>query len=233
MKRNAWKLTVLLGILMICAAGGLCVYNVRESKEAAAFSGQVVQSLKQSIPTPAEKDPQKPESGQPQEEDLFAPYETAEPVQNEPAQDIRIGNDAYCGYLELPTLGLELPVMSSWSYPALKRAPCRFSGSAPDNDLIIAAHNYSAHFGRIGDLLTGDRIIFTDTAGQTYNYNVAFTEVIEGTDVEQMFSGQATDWDLTLFTCTLSGQSRVTIRAYRQTDEPASDAEPEDGEEAA
>ena len=122
--------------------------------------------------------------------------------------------------------------MSGWSYPALKRAPCRYSGTAQDNDLIIAAHNYSAHFGRIGDLETGDSIIFTDTSGQVYNYTVAFAEVIAGTDVDQMFSGQATDWDLTLFTCTLSGQSRVTIRAYRQTDEPAQSDDVEENEAA-
>ncbi len=231
MKHNAWKLTVLLGVLMICAAGGLCVYNVRESRQAAAFSDQVVQSLKQDIPAPAEAPVQEPDT-EPAQEDLFAPYAEAEPAQSEPPQDIRIGNDAYCGYLELPALGLELPVMSGWSYPALKRAPCRYSGTAQDNDLIIAAHNYSAHFGRIGDLETGDSIIFTDTSGQVYNYTVAFAEVIAGTDVDQMFSGQATDWDLTLFTCTLSGQSRVTIRAYRQTDEPAQSDDAEEHEAA-
>ena len=114
--------------------------------------------------------------------------------------------------------------MSSWSYPALKKSPCRYSGSAQTNDLIIAAHNYHSHFGRIGELRTGDEIVFTDAGGSVFRYKVSFMEVIEGQDVEQMFSGQSEDWDLTLFTCTLSGQSRVTIRADRIRDE-AADAE--------
>ncbi len=38
-------------------------------------------------------------------------------------------------------------------------------------------------------------------------------EQAAGTDIAQMTSGDAESWDLTLFTCTLSGQSRVTVRA--------------------
>ena len=32
-----------------------------------------------------------------------------------------------------------------WSYPSLKKAPCRYTGSAEENSLIIAAHNYKRH----------------------------------------------------------------------------------------
>ena len=45
--------------------------------------------------------------------------------------------------------------MESWSYPKLKVAPCRYRGSAYLDDLIIAAHNYDRHFGRINTLLPG------------------------------------------------------------------------------
>ena len=149
-------------------------------------------------------------------EDLFAYYEedTDSTPQSETA-DIVIGNAAYCGFLTLPSLNLELPVMSSWSYPNLRLAPCRYSGSVESNDLVIAAHNYSSHFGRIGELTNGSQFSFTDANGVQHPYIVSFIEVIEGQDVEQMFSGQSVNWDLTLYTCTLSSQSRVTIRAYR------------------
>lgn len=218
MKNNTWKLVVLLGVLMIAAAGLLCLYNIQQSSQAEAQSEAILEALKDRIPEPPpETAPQPAETTpDPEKEDLFSYYEddADAPVQSETA-DIVIGNATYCGFLTLPSLNLELPVMSSWSYPNLKLAPCRYSGSAQTNDLIIMAHNYSSHFGRIGELTTGSEFSFTDTNGVQHPYTVSFIEVIEGRDVEQMFSGQSVDWDLTLYTCTLSGQSRVTIRADR------------------
>ena len=208
MKNKGWIFVCLLGVLMILAAGLLCVHNIRESEDAAAYADSVLGALKQEIPEePAETEPQSTEP------DLFAPY--AEQTDSSAAEDIVIGGEAYCGYISLPSLNLELPVMSSWSYPNLKKSPCRYSGTAETNDLIIAAHNYTSHFGKIRRLTAGDPIVFTDTHGRQFRYAVSFIEVIEGQDVGQMFSGQAEEWDLTLFTCTLGGKSRVTIRADR------------------
>ncbi len=225
--RYTWILVVLLGMLMIFAAGLLCVHNFRESRAAERYSGTVLDALKQNIPEPpAESRPDIPVTAL--EEDLFALYEAAEESSSSPA-DIIIGDAAYCGYLSIPVLGLELPVMSEWSYPDLRKAPCRYSGSAQTNDLIIAAHNYDSHFGRIGTLTAGDLILFTDTAGTVHEYAVSFIEIIGGGDIAQMFSGRSEDWDLTLFTCTLSGQSRVTIRADRLSQD-ADDSEESDTE---
>ncbi|MBQ6040159.1 MAG: sortase [Oscillospiraceae bacterium] len=216
MKNNTWKLVVLLGLLMILSAGVLCVNNIQESKDAAQYAGAVLSTLKERIPeAPADSAPDSAADTAP---DLFAEYGAA-PESSEASAEILLDDAAYCGYLELPALEIELPVQSSWSYPALKKTPCRYSGSAETNDLIIAAHNYASHFGRIGELTAGDPIIFTDAAGKKHEYAVSFMEVIAGQDVAQMFSGSAEDWDLTLYTCTLSGQSRVTVRADRITEE--------------
>ena len=86
-------------------------------------------------------------------------------------------------------------------------------GSAAGGDLIIAAHNYSSHFGRLDEFQGGEEIIFISADGTVLNYEVIQTENISGKDVEAMEFGSADEWDLTLFTCTLSGQSRVTVRA--------------------
>ena len=60
-------------------------------------------------------------------------------------------------------------------------------------------------------------ILLTDRTGKIHHYEVVQTEIIPGQDVEAMEFGSAENWDLTLFTCTLSGQSRVTVRAVEQT----------------
>ena len=62
----------------------------------------------------------------------------------------------YIGILKIPALNLELPVMSDWSYPQLRTAPCRYAGSAYQDDLVIAAHNYRRHFGLLGTLAAGE-----------------------------------------------------------------------------
>ncbi len=59
------------------------------------------------------------------------------------------GGAACIGTLEIPSLDLTLPVMSEWSYPLLKLAPCRYAGSAYQGNLVIAAHNYKTHFRKI------------------------------------------------------------------------------------
>lgn len=205
---------------MIVAAAALCWNNVQEAKTADAASQTVLAAIKNSLPAEA-AEPEAPVTTTALRltEDLFAPYETTTVTQETAPADIVIDDSAYCGYLSIPALGLELPVRSDLSYPALKKSPCCFNGSALTNDFIIAAHNYPAHFGRIGNLVSGDQLIFTDTGGNVYEYIVAYTEIIAGTAPAQMFSGQAEEWDLTLFTCTLGGQSRVTVRANRVLEE--------------
>lgn len=126
---------------------------------------------------------------------------------------MRIDDREYIGVLSIPALGRELPVISSWDYPGLRVAPCRYTGSAYTDDLVIATHNYASHFGRLRELSQGDSIRFTDTDGNVFDYVVSELEILEPYAVSQMTEG---DWDLTLFTCTPGGQYRVTLRCNRK-----------------
>lgn len=128
-------------------------------------------------------------------------------------QSVSVEGEDYIGVLDIPALGLSLPVMDNWSYPNLKKAPCRYSGSFLTDDMIIAGHNYKRHFGMLDQLKQGDLITFTDVDGFVYNYQVVDVETLAGTDIEGMKSGNL---DLTLFTCTYGGFSRVTVRCERQ-----------------
>ena len=105
--------------------------------------------------------------------------------------------------------------MSQWSYPKLRIAPCRYAGSAYQGNLILSAHNYSSHFGQIGTLQAGDRVTFTDVDGNVFLYSVAKIQILQPGDVEEMLSG---GWALTLFTCTLGGRTRVTVRCEEAAD---------------
>ena len=125
---------------------------------------------------------------------------------------VRSNGQDYIGVLEIPSLGLELPIISEWNYARLKKAPCRYAGSAYLDNLVIAAHNYKTHFGRLKELSSGDPVIFTDAEGNRFEYAVVLKETLMPRDVSEMKSGE---FDLSLFTCTVGGSYRVTVRCDR------------------
>ncbi len=196
------------GALFLAAALLLTGNNLVETYQA----GQTSERLSQEVSSRIESHSQDADSLS--QAALVGEEETPEYLRNPememPVEEIE-GN-GYIGLLEIPALGLSLPVMSEWSYPNLKLAPCRYSGSAYTGNFTIAGHNYSTHFGPIGELNAGDSITFTDMQGNRFAYEVQVVETLEATAVADMVSEE---WDLTLFTCDLSGESRITVRCLR------------------
>jgi sortase A len=113
------------------------------------------------------------------------------------------------GILSVPVLDLELPVLTDWSYAKLKKAPCHYYGSYYEKDFIIAAHNYKSHFGRLSKLQAGDIVVFTDVSGTVHYYEVVILETLPKNATKEMITS---GFDLSLYTCTLGGGSRVTVR---------------------
>lgn len=199
MKRKAGKLLMTIGLLLIAAAFLLMVYNIWESKKAENMSEEILNQIK-------DGQDENVSSDDADEKPLYEIYPDMEmPV-------LTIDGVDYIGILTVPSLGLELPVAGNWSYPNLRRSPCRYKGSADSNDMIIAGHNYSRHFGGLKNLAIGEEISFRDVDGHIFQYQVDDIETIPGTAVEDMDAGE---WDMTLFTCTYGGKSRVTIRCRK------------------
>lgn len=86
---------------------------------------------------------------------------------------VEVGGYAYIGYLSIPGIGRELPVMTDWSDEKLKVSPCRYYGSIQSENMVLAAHNYSGFFGRLKELSAGAKPSFTGADGQTRRYVVA------------------------------------------------------------
>lgn len=200
---------ILLGLVLILAALCLTGYNVLDSRRADAAAQEVLeQILPQIAPAPApEAERGKTESDIPRPEEIEYPDYVLNPNMPMPVETVD-GND-YVGVLSLPTLDLELPVFDKWDYNKLTVSPCRYSGSAYLHNMVICAHNYRRHFGAIGSLAYGDAVSFTDMAGNVFRYEVMEIETLRPTAIEEMTSG---DWDLTLFTCTKGGATRITVR---------------------
>lgn len=198
---------ILLGLLLIAVALFLTAYNLYDEQRAEQSALQVIDRLEDylpsEVPTEASTEPIVEQAPMPND----APDYVLCPDMEMPVETIN-GID-YIGVLQIPSLELELPIASEWNYPNLKTAPCRYSGSAYLNNMIICAHNYSSHFGKLKNLSEEDVATFTDMAGNVFIYKMVERETLNPSDIEEMEDG---DWDLTLFTCTVGGKTRVTIR---------------------
>ena len=129
------------------------------------------------------------------------------------SKTISVDNNYYSGIIDIPEIGIKLPVMSEWNYDNLNISPCLFYNDEKNNSKIIAGHNYSSHFGKLKQLKQGDYIIFTNAENKRVIYKVLQTEILGSTDTDKMLGGD--DWNLTLFTCSLSGYERVTVRCIQ------------------
>lgn len=188
----------------------LFFYNQHEADLAADASAEVMPKILEQIQINQE------EQARLEAED---PSSVTIPIPNTPLEllteedkkmtEEEIDGESYIGYIIIPSLSIELPVMSEWSYPRLKKAPCRYRGTLRGEDLVIMAHNYTGHFSSLSGIELNAEVIFVDMDGVTTQYHVVATDILSGEAVEEMTSGE---YDLTLFTCTYGGKSRVTVR---------------------
>lgn len=198
---------MLLGTALIFGALSLFLYNQREDTEAERISVELMPQLMEAIEE-KEVSPTEPAT---YEQPVGTPLEYLDPsafIMTE----VEIDGYAYIGYLSIPRLELELPIMADWDYPRLQIAPCRYTGSVRGEDLVLMAHNYASHFGNISQLKPGDSVIFTDMDGIVTVYEVVAQDILDAYAVEEMIAG---DFDLSLFTCTYGGKSRVTVYCDR------------------
>ena len=204
MRKKLGVLFMLLGLVLVLGSLLLIVKNQQEDQLAQKFSSDVLPLLRNQIAksqetAPTETTPELPPN---------IPVEYLAPEDLTMTEEV-INGYAYIGYLTVPDLGLELPVMSDWSYRQMQYSPCRYAGTVRGEDLVIMAHNYSGHFGRLSRLSIGAQVQFVDMDGTVWDYEVVAIDVLPAEAVEEMTAGE---YDLSLFTCSTNRTYRVTVR---------------------
>lgn len=216
MRHKIGILCITFGTVLILGALSLLSYNQREALRAEAAVNSVLPQLMEQI----HKDP--PESTGATEDATIPEPPTEAPEVTEPASGemdtVELEGHSYIGYVSIPSLQLTLPVIADWSYPKLKLAPCRYYGSVHTRDLVVMAHNYGKHFGGLSRLKGGETVVFADVHGVATEYTVVLVGILNPTDVDKMASGE---YDLTLFTCTYGGKTRVTVRCRQNINQAA------------
>jgi sortase A len=182
--------TMVIGAVMILGALSLVIYNAREEERASSSVEDLLPKIEQLISDNSVS-------------------QTASANTSKTMATVTIDGNEYIGVLKIPAIGIELPVISSWSYPLLKLSPCRYSGSVIETPLVIAGHNYTRHFGKLVNLVPGDTLYFTDVNGIVYEYTVSDITSLQKTQISEM---ESSEWDLTLFTCDYRGRLRIAVR---------------------
>ena len=200
MRKWIGVICIFLGVVCILSSVGFVVYNRWENKNAEEIAKDLLEDVQIIM------DEKQPE--QPLPADTVNLPDDPEMI---PAEMATVKVDGYdcIGILSVPVLDLELPVLTDWSYAKLKKAPCHYYGTYYEKDFVIAAHNYQSHFGKLSELQPKDLILFTDVSGTVYCYEVVLLETLPGNATEEMI---ASGFDLSLYTCTPGGASRVTVR---------------------
>jgi sortase A len=190
MKKKLRTVLVALGIEFACVSLFLACCSLWETRKAERSVAELLPHVVQGI----EEAPEVPGS---RDEDIVG---------------VEIDGIRYLGYLSIPSLELQLPVMSDWDYDCLKTSPCRYSGTTKTKDLIIAAHNYAGHFGRVPELSPGDNIYLTEWDQQVSQYEVVEMEEFTSDSIQNMTSN---DYDLTLIDLTNGLKANVAVRCTK------------------
>lgn len=187
-------LILLAGLLLVAVALGMHLLQQKQDSIAGETAALLLQQLELDRPTiqpdATQSDPEKPAAQMP--EKVYMGYHML-------------------GSIQIPSVGIRLPVLDNWDEQMLKAAPCRYTGSIPTGDMIIMGHNYKSHFTPLHQAAVGDKVIFTDVQGVMHYYNVAAIENLHRTEGELLRS----EYPLTLFTCSPGGLNRLVIRCEK------------------
>ena len=205
-KSRPWIL-IAAGALLLAVAGGLFVYSRVDDHLAGLRAQRVLaQVLSDGWGITVAAAPDRRDAYR---STFAAALDYSDAEQDEPDPLL---NYTVIGIMEIPRLGLILPVLGSSSYALLDISVGRFMGSVDEKPerLVIAGHNYRSHFGQVHTLRPGDALSFTTPDGAVFHYELVRLETI-------LSSGRATieacaEWDIALLTCQRDNTFRTLAR---------------------
>ncbi len=205
------SIIIAAGILCLAAAAAIAFYNQYTANKAGETSESILEKIENGeagIVSFTDTD-EAPQTADTQGEE--AGDNISDGLSNSFVSDsaYSVGEWMICGTLEIPVIGLKLPVMAEYSEALLRLAPCRYTDNGvPPDKLVIAGHNFNEHFGYLGNLVNGDSVFFTDAEGKRRETKVVYIGQVESNDFAAVSEG---DWELAMFTCNFSGEKRVLV----------------------
>lgn len=121
------------------------------------------------------------------------------------------------GLIEINSININYPIISTFNYDLLKISPCRFFGPMPNEvgNLCIAGHNYNSYkfFSKLKDLKIGDIINIYDLSGNKLAYSVYDSFETNYDDLNCINQDTNGKREITLITCNNIKNRRRVIKA--------------------
>lgn len=223
-KKKVFKFEFFLSVFLLCALSSYAIYAEYDRNKSEEVSKEILQEISFQEPTKLvdEEVIVVRLNAIPEEEEVA----TTEVVQIE--QQINVeeeqkltasdGTTYYTiGVINIPSINVNYPILSTYTDELLKIAPCKFHGPNPNEvgNLCIAGHNYrnSKFFSKVPNLQLGDTIEITDLSGRMLTYTVYDKFIVNPDELactSQLTNGKK---EITLITCTNDNKQRHIIKA--------------------
>ena len=190
------KLCLIVGCLLI--AGSLALFlSVRiGTEQAQKHNAQVVQTILGLLP------PTQPG--------------VSESFSNMSMPALEIDGEDYIGLVEIPALGLMLPVSDPWDKGTAMKHPCRFDGTVYDHSLIIGGADRTGQFAGFDQLQLGYTVTVTDMTGRGFDYVI---QRVDRTSTPSETVLTARNADLTLFVRDAYSMDYILLRCVAGKEE--------------
>ena len=224
-KKKMFKFEFILSVFLLCVLSSYAIYAEYDRNK----SEQVSQEILAGITFEPETEIIEEEvtmivlNAIPEEEEIISETQI---IQTEvevevPEEQRSVANDGTeyytIGVINIPSINVNYPILSTYSDALLKISPCKFHGANPNEvgNLCIAGHNYrnTKFFSKVPTLENGDIIEITDLGGNTLTYAVYDKFIVNPDELEctsQLTEGRK---EITLITCTDDNKQRYIIKA--------------------
>ena len=122
---------------------------------------------------------------------------------------LEIDGSDYVALLDIPALGLTLPVADKWDKGRIIAGPRRFEGTAYDGSLVVGGADQPGQFSGFASLQPGSSILVTDMTGLTFHYVIDRIDRSSLASKEILTGGNT---DLTLFVRNAYGLNYLILR---------------------
>ena len=223
-KKKVFKFEFFLSVFLLCALSSYAIYAEYDRNKSEEVSKEILQEISFREPTKLvdEEVVVVRLNAIPEEEDVatteVVQIEQQANVEEEQKLTASDGTSYYTiGVINIPSINVNYPILSTYTDELLKIAPCKFHGPNPNEvgNLCIAGHNYrnSKFFSKVPNLQLGDTIEITDLSGRMLTYTVYDKFIVNPDELactSQLTNGKK---EITLITCTNDNKQRHIIKA--------------------
>jgi LPXTG-site transpeptidase (sortase) family protein len=204
------RVAFLISAILIVFAAGSAYQAYNEGNSAGKNAEETLDLFEQLVLKTEETEPRS----------ISEPLITIEKIDDEdeevePVTEVKQTTYNPVAKVQIDKIGLNVSVLSEWSYELLDISVNKFSGPEPNEpgNFIVIGHNYinKAHFGSLKKVEIGDLIKLTDLSGRTLTYEVFEVLIIKPDEVEKLQSDNPIA--LTLVTCDTNNEYRLVVKS--------------------